>query len=83
MTSTLPPIVQAFSGAAGSAAANALTYPLDIVVTRLQLDSPERSKERGGVRGAKLILSQILEKHGWRALYDGLWPDTCATLLSK
>lgn len=36
MTSTLPPLVQAFSGAMGSATANAVSYPLDVVTTRLQ-----------------------------------------------
>lgn len=46
MASTLPPLVQAVSGAIGSASANALVYPLDLVTTRLQLT---RSKKiRGG-----------------------------------
>ena len=31
MTSTLPPVVQAISGSIGSATANSLTYPLDLV----------------------------------------------------
>ncbi|KAJ4487053.1 mitochondrial carrier domain-containing protein [Lentinula edodes] len=40
MTSTLPPLVQAVAGAIGSASANTLTYPLDLVTTRVQLSSP-------------------------------------------
>ncbi|KAJ3904981.1 hypothetical protein F5879DRAFT_25944 [Lentinula edodes] len=40
MTSTLPPLVQAVAGAVGSASANTLTYPLDLVTTRVQLSSP-------------------------------------------
>ncbi|KAJ4471543.1 mitochondrial carrier [Lentinula aciculospora] len=40
MTSTLPPLIQAISGAIGSASANTLTYPLDLVTTRVQLASP-------------------------------------------
>ena len=37
MTSVLPPFVQACSGAIGSVVANASSYPLDLVCTRLQL----------------------------------------------
>ncbi|KAE9404742.1 mitochondrial carrier [Gymnopus androsaceus JB14] len=44
MTSTLPPLVQAISGAIGSASANTLTYPLDLVTTRVQLASPPRAQ---------------------------------------
>ncbi|KAF5335841.1 hypothetical protein D9757_001079 [Collybiopsis confluens] len=50
MTSALPPLVQAVSGAIGSASANTLTYPLDLVTTRVQLASPEwdgRSSGKG------------------------------------
>lgn len=42
MTSTLPPLVQAFSGAVGSATANAVSYPLDLVTTRLQTTKSKR-----------------------------------------
>ncbi|TFK45029.1 mitochondrial carrier domain-containing protein [Crucibulum laeve] len=83
MTSTLPPLVQAFSGAIGSIVSNTLTYPLDLVITRLQLDPPNDSKRPGGVQGAIRILRRIVEKHGWGALYDGLWTDSCATFLSN
>lgn len=88
MTSTLPPLVQAFSGAIGSAAANSLTYPLDLVVTRLQLQVPNAYRDRkslrhGGFLSSLMILRKIVSKHGWKAIYDGLWPDTCATLLSR
>ena len=83
MTSTLPPLVQAFSGAIGSAVANGLSYPLDLVTTRLQIDSPRKSRERGGTIGGLRLLVSIIKKHGVSALYDGLAADTCATLLSK
>ncbi|PPR00077.1 hypothetical protein CVT24_008979 [Panaeolus cyanescens] len=83
MTSTLPPLVQAFSGAIGSASANALTYPLDLVITQLQLDPPQRRNRRGGIFGAFVVLRHIIRKHGWRAIYDGLLPDTYATILSN
>lgn len=79
MTSTLPPLVQAFSGAIGSAAANAASYPLDLVTTRLQTT---KSKRIRGLQGAFFLLRQIVNKHGLTALYDGLETDTGATVLS-
>ncbi|KAJ7725077.1 mitochondrial carrier domain-containing protein [Mycena metata] len=83
MTSNLPPLVQAFSGAIGSASANTLTYPLDLVTTRLQLDSPERAKTSSGHYGAIRILRGIIRKRGFQDLYAGLATDTGATLLSN
>ncbi|KAF7979009.1 hypothetical protein HWV62_43973 [Athelia sp. TMB] len=80
MTSTLPPLVQAFSGAFGSAAANAASYPLDLVTTRLQTT---RSTRVRGLKGALHLIQQIIERHGWTALYDGLGTDTAATVLSN
>jgi solute carrier family 25 (peroxisomal adenine nucleotide transporter), member 17 len=44
MTSTLPPLIQAFSGSIGSATANAIIYPLDLVATRLQTTSSRKLK---------------------------------------
>ncbi|KAF8996159.1 mitochondrial carrier domain-containing protein [Cyathus striatus] len=83
MTSTLPPLVQAFSGAIGSASANAITYPLDLLTTRLQLDPPNSPEEKRGIRGAIRILKKIVRKHGISSLYDGILTDTSAVLLSN
>ncbi|KAJ7179542.1 mitochondrial carrier domain-containing protein [Mycena filopes] len=83
MTSNLPPIVQAFSGAIGSASANTLTYPLDLVTTRLQLDPPDKARRSSGHRGAIRILHRIIRKRGFQDLYAGLGTDTGATLLSN
>ncbi|KAL5531989.1 hypothetical protein ACEPAF_5552 [Sanghuangporus sanghuang] len=77
MTSTLPPLVQAFSGALGGAAANASAYPLDLVCTRLQTS---RSCERQGIYAT---LRKIIKKRGFAGLYDGLQTDTAATLISS
>lgn len=79
MTSTLPPLIQAFSGSIGSAAANASSYPLDLVTTRLQTT---RSKRIRGLKGALMLLRQIVQRHGLAGLYDGLNTDTGATVLS-
>ncbi|KAL0955607.1 hypothetical protein HGRIS_001840 [Hohenbuehelia grisea] len=82
MTSTLPPIVQAVSGAIGSASSNALVYPLDLITTRLQLEC-HRKKRPSGVRRAFEVLCSIVHRDGSAALYDGLGADTGATLLSN
>lgn len=97
MTSTLPPLVQAFSGAIGSATANALVYPLDLVATRLQTTSSKRLRGECqptqavkqinifclGFNGILLALQHVLSAEGWSGLYDGLSTDTAATIVSK
>ncbi|EIW79732.1 mitochondrial carrier [Coniophora puteana RWD-64-598 SS2] len=70
MTSTLPPFVQASSGALGAASANTLSYPLDVITTRVQT-------------GQYKSLQQVLAKHGFASLYDGIGSDSWATLLSS
>ena len=80
MTSALPPLAQACSGALGSAAANAISYPLDLVATKLQTTS---SRKFRGARGILLLIGCILDREGLAGLYDGLPADTASTLLSK
>ncbi|KAH8827923.1 mitochondrial carrier domain-containing protein [Flagelloscypha sp. PMI_526] len=84
MTSALPPLIQALAGASGSSSANVLTYPLDLVTTRLQLD---RSKSldpnpHNLAAGFRLIRS-IVRKDGLYTLYTGLSTDTAATFISN
>ncbi|PBK73965.1 mitochondrial carrier [Armillaria solidipes] len=81
MTSTLPPIVQAVSGAVGSAFANGLTYPLDLATTRLQLHR-KRTSTNGLYDGIR-ILVHIIRRYGLTALYDGIMTDTGASLVSN
>jgi hypothetical protein len=86
MTSTLPPLVQSVSGAIGSATANCLTYPLDLVTARLQLQTKPKKKSTrdvGGLTEGALLVRKIIKKDGISALYDGILTDTGATLLSK
>nr|VWO94119.1 Calcium dependent mitochondrial carrier protein [Ganoderma boninense] len=80
MTSALPPLAQACSGALGSAAANAISYPLDLVATKLQTTS---SRKFRAARGALLLILRILDREGLAGLYDGLPADTASTLLSN
>ncbi|KAI0821168.1 mitochondrial carrier domain-containing protein [Irpex lacteus] len=80
MTSTLPPLIQAFSGSIGSATANAIVYPLDLVATRLQTTS---SRKLRGFKGIVRALRHVLHVEGWNGLYDGLNTDTAATLVAN
>jgi solute carrier family 25 (peroxisomal adenine nucleotide transporter), member 17 len=98
MTSTLPPLIQAFSGSIGSATANAIIYPLDLIATRLQTTSSRKLKGISnydfmhkmihikslvGFPGIVRALRHVVHAEGWTGLYDGLNTDTAATLLSK
>ncbi|PIL32765.1 transporter [Ganoderma sinense ZZ0214-1] len=80
MTSALPPLAQACSGALGSAAANAISYPLDLVATKLQTTSSRKFRD---ARGVLLLIHRILYMEGLVGLYDGLPADTASTLLSN
>ncbi|KZV66731.1 mitochondrial carrier [Peniophora sp. CONT] len=80
MTSQLSPLTQAFTGAVGSASANALAYPLDLVTTRLQTT---RSPKLQGPRGILAVLRHTADKYGFGALYDGLGSDTASTIISN
>ncbi|KII90594.1 hypothetical protein PLICRDRAFT_173984 [Plicaturopsis crispa FD-325 SS-3] len=82
MTSTLPPIIQALSGALGSAAANTLTYPLSLATTRLQSLPPPPPKHLTGVPGALRVIRSIRRRWGTLALWDGVAADTAASVLS-
>ncbi|KAJ3737699.1 mitochondrial carrier domain-containing protein [Lentinula guzmanii] len=89
MTSAFPPLVQAISGAIGSASANTLTYPLDLVTTRVQLGGDSfaldssKQLERSLPLKVVRILRSIVQSDGVGALYDGLVTDTASTLISN
>lgn len=80
MASSLPPLAQACAGAFGSATANAVSYPLDLVATKLQISQARRTR---GLNGAVRLLRYILRKEGLAGLYDGLGADTASTIVSK
>ncbi|OSX61684.1 hypothetical protein POSPLADRAFT_1145290 [Postia placenta MAD-698-R-SB12] len=75
MTSSLPPLIQACSGALASASANAISYPLDLVATKVQTTTD--------LQGALRILKHILRTRGVSGLYEGLATDTASTVLSN
>ncbi|KAH9888441.1 mitochondrial carrier [Cubamyces lactineus] len=82
MTSSLPPLAQAVSGALGSAAANSISYPLDLVATKLQTTA-SRSRKLDGLKGIYHLLKHIVRTEGLAGLYDGLGADTASTLISN
>ena len=66
-------LVQALSGIGGQVFSSLITYPLDVVKTRVQTSLV--AKEQGGVAtddSFSGMLSTILTEGGWRALYHGL-----------
>jgi len=80
MTSSLPPVVQACSAALGSACANAISYPLDLVATKVQTTKNPRLRD---LRGAARMALHIIRTQGVSGLYDGLATDTASTVLSN
>nr|XP_019011013.1 uncharacterized protein I206_04321 [Kwoniella pini CBS 10737]OCF49794.1 hypothetical protein I206_04321 [Kwoniella pini CBS 10737] len=81
MNTTLPPFLQATSGALGSAVGNALVYPLDVATTRMQNNARKPHYERLNLRDT---LSHLLSQKNYLSnLYSGIEADTLSTLLSN
>ncbi|WVR06907.1 hypothetical protein IAU60_003943 [Kwoniella sp. DSM 27419] len=80
MDSTLPPLLQATSGALGSAVGNAIVYPLDMATTRMQTNAKRPHDERLNLSET---LSHLLMRRGLAEMYSGLGADTISTLLSN
>ncbi|KAL6302941.1 mitochondrial carrier domain-containing protein [Sparassis latifolia] len=79
MASSLPPLLQACSGSLASASANVISYPLDLIATKLQISE---SPHLRGLKGARRILRHIVGTEGFAGLYSGLPTDTASTLVS-
>ncbi|KAL8872973.1 MAG: hypothetical protein Q9174_001495 [Haloplaca sp. 1 TL-2023] len=81
----LPALGHATAGATGAAISNLVTYPLALIVTRLQL---QRSLRKGTVKQARVeyhSLSDAAKKiheqeHGLAGFYTGILPDTAKTV---
>ncbi|WWD03383.1 hypothetical protein V865_001435 [Kwoniella europaea PYCC6329] len=81
MNSTLPPFLQASSGALGSAVGNAIVYPLDLATTRMQNNARRPHHERLNLRDT---LSHLLSHNNYLSeIYSGIGADTLSTLLSN
>ena len=81
----LPALGHALAGSTGAAISNVVTYPLALIITRLQIQrqlpknsSQAYSEEYKSVRdAAKKIYDQ---EGGWRGLYTGVLPDMLKTI---
>ena len=78
------PILDATAGALASALANTLVFPLDVIKTRIQVQTKvisdqDKSKQYNSTKDAFV---KILEKEGIRGLYAGLGPGLTGTVIS-
>jgi hypothetical protein len=85
----------ALSGAAGAAISNVATYPLDLIITRLQIQRQlQNAKEDGDAevgegeesgdeyyRGFVDAVRKITRKDGYKGLWRGVDSDTVKTML--
>ena len=80
----LPALGHAVAGSTGSAISNVCTYPLDLIITRLQIQrslrknqsSPNSDEYDGILDGARTIYAD----GGISAFYTGILPDTGKTI---
>ena len=79
MTSTLPPLLQAAAGGAASIVSGALVYPLDSVVSRMQV----ATKRRKGYESTLQALRTVIAEEGWSSLFRGLAVDSVQTFISN
>ncbi|WVQ74010.1 hypothetical protein IAR50_003591 [Cryptococcus sp. DSM 104548] len=81
MQTKLPPLLQASSGAVGSAVGNAIVYPLDVATTRMQNDAKRPAAKRLSLI---LTLHRLLSRrNALSRVYNGLQADTLSTFLSS
>ncbi|KAL9037337.1 MAG: hypothetical protein Q9214_005746 [Letrouitia sp. 1 TL-2023] len=80
----LPALGHAVAGATGAATSNVLTYPLALIITRLQIQrsltkgsSLPSSREYRSVRNAA---ARIFEQEGVTGFFTGALPDTTKTI---
>ncbi|OKL55390.1 hypothetical protein UA08_09345 [Talaromyces atroroseus] len=81
----LPALGHAVAGAAGSAVSNVATYPLKLIVTRMQLKKAAQSNSKSGVEqaGYHAIVDaarRIYAKDGIRGFFIGVGDDTWKTI---
>lgn len=81
MQTKLPPLLQATSGALGSAVGNCIVFPLDVATTRMQ-----HASKKPKTRRLPLILTLhrlLSRRHALTRIYSGLKADTLSTVLSS
>ncbi|KAK4704178.1 hypothetical protein P7C70_g2034, partial [Phenoliferia sp. Uapishka_3] len=83
MASTLPPLLQASSGALGAALANVASYPLDTITTRIQTASRPKSRKRNSKDSLVSAGRALYETEGWTGFFRGIGADTVSTAISN
>ena len=83
--SLLPALGHGLAGSAGATMSNFAVYPLDLIVTRLQLQKHlrkgrSRSGEQQDYKGLEDAIRKIYEKEGLQGFYSGVLEDTVKTL---
>ncbi|KAG8902325.1 hypothetical protein FRB99_004633 [Tulasnella sp. 403] len=82
MTNSLPPFAQAVAGGVGAVVANVGSFPLDVVVTRIQTQKYSRERCQSKLHVFHL-LSEIVHHEGFRGLYVGFDADAVSTIVSS
>jgi len=78
----LPAIGHALAGSTGTAIANLAIYPLDLIITRLQVQqalknsAPTDRNREDGYDGVADAFEKIYKKEGWKGFYTGVLQDT-------
>lgn len=78
----LPALGHALAGSTGTAIANLAIYPLDLIITRLQVQQALKnsasadSTSKDGYEGVADAFTKIYEKDGWKGFYTGVLQDT-------
>ncbi|KAI9731274.1 MAG: hypothetical protein M1818_007899 [Claussenomyces sp. TS43310] len=79
-TAALPALGHAFAGSTGTAISNLCLYPLDLIITRLQVQRTLRNSSttpvEGEYQGVFDAASQIYNRGGILAFYTGVVQDT-------
>lgn len=77
----LPALGHALAGATGSAASNLLVYPLDLVVTRLQVQTKSADRREARYSSLRDALHKIyINEGGISAFYTGVSQDTAKSI---
>ncbi|CAG8978352.1 hypothetical protein HYALB_00012487 [Hymenoscyphus albidus] len=83
----LPALGHALAGSTGTAISNIAIYPLNLVITRLQVQRQLRNSSSGSDEGYKSVVdafTRIYEKEGGvKALYKGVVTDTGKSVLDS
>ncbi|KAI8366925.1 mitochondrial carrier domain-containing protein [Blakeslea trispora] len=76
---SLPPVGHAFAGSASAMFALSLIYPLDIIKTRIQVQTKSESDEGENYTSVMDGIQQIMQKEGLSGLYAGLGSSLIGT----